>query len=182
MADSTTAATKKKIRILPPPPRLLTFSTTLYPIPDAEKRADWTDEFEIGWAAGMDTIRAVWTRLALSSRSGLIRLMRMDGDAIFEEGAGYEEGLAGLVEVAPDGEGWDWDGRPPAICFGDPRDPGDLTAEDEDGELDVDDVDEEEDVPSGPLELGGHAAGCGHVVVGNTWDLYERIESDAGRV
>ncbi|KAF9511017.1 hypothetical protein BS47DRAFT_1280055, partial [Hydnum rufescens UP504] len=67
-----------KIRILPPVPRLVTLSTTLSPVPNALKRADWTEEFESGWASGMDTIRAVWARLRASGRTGTVRVMCFD--------------------------------------------------------------------------------------------------------
>lgn len=143
-----------KIRILPSPPSLLTFSTSLVPTPSRLRRQDWQDEFEIGWNAGIETIRTVWTRLAASSRLGTIRLMKFDPN--LPEG----EGLEGLVDANLE-EDFEWDGRPPIICFGDGDD---------------DDDSDDERVEKG---LPFHADGCGHALGRHEWSLHERIRLDS---
>ena len=187
-ASSLTSATvaallpsAAKIRILPPVPRLSTLSTTLYPVPNALKRGDWAEEFESGWASGVDTIRAIWTRLRSSGRNGTVRVMRFD-DALDVErperrSSEMEEDLEGLVDVSLDGDEWDWDGRPPLLCFGEGKGNGGSVGHlnDSDSQGDISD-EEHRELEDGQFD--GHVPGCGHSLVGRAWDLYERIEKD----
>lgn len=126
----------------------------------------------------MHTIRAVWTRLRASGRTGTVRVMCFDEAASAGHlegeggrGGGEEQGLSGLVDVSLDGDKWGWDGRPPLLCFGEPRGKG---VPSDHGRDDSD----EEDRGLEDGESGGHVPGCGHSLVGHAWDLYERIEND----
>ena len=183
------SVTNAKIRILPPPPRLLTFSTSLRPAAEAIKRAEWTREWETGWNMGVETIRAVWARLGASARNASmgVRLMQFDerGYSLGED----VEGFKGLVDVVIGSEKrpeWMWQAEAPIICFGEPRMEGDNEVEDVEVDADGDLSEEEESigdpmmaVEDGNEECGdGHAIGCGHVVAENAWDLYGRIEGD----
>lgn len=127
-ADTTSGTTVKKIkiRILPPLPTLLTFSTKLTPPPDAVKAAEWRTEFESGWRGGVEVLLSARARLrtsaAASVNSGHIRVMRFANDADPSDsfsGNDHEEGLKGLVDVGLDDlDVWEARGSHPLVCFG----------------------------------------------------------------
>lgn len=128
-AAGGTVVKKTKIRILPPLPTLLTFSTKLAPPPDAEKANDWRAEFELGWRGGVEVLLNARARLhtsaAASVTTGHIRVMRFADN--FDPldsfvGADIEEGLKGLVDVGPDDlDVWEAKGSRPLVCFGEIR-------------------------------------------------------------
>lgn len=126
-ATSESATKRTKIRILPPLPDLLTFSTKLHPPPDAAKAEEWRHEFESGWRGGVEVLLSARARLrtsaAASVNTGHIRVMRFAdvGDAVSEslQGVNSEEGLRGLVDVGIDDLGvWEAKGSNPIACFG----------------------------------------------------------------
>ncbi|KAF8324103.1 hypothetical protein DL93DRAFT_97166 [Clavulina sp. PMI_390] len=118
-----TPARKTKIRILPPLPTLLTFSTKLNPPPDATKADEWRAEWEAGWRGGIEVLLGARARLrtSLGAVGGHVRVMRFADDADMSDD-GNEEGLAGLVDVKLDDESvWGSRGSDPLVCFGEIR-------------------------------------------------------------
>lgn len=112
------AVKRTKIRILPPLPKLVTFSTTLRPPPDAEKATAWRAEFDLGWRGGVDVLLSARARLRASASAvgGHVRVMRFTDETASGEDA--DQGLNGLVDVGLDEiDIWDESASSPKVCL-----------------------------------------------------------------
>ena len=141
-------AKSKKIRILPPLPRLLSLSLS---VPVALKTEDYPilrNEFVAGYAEGIAQLKVTRARMRTSAGNG-VRVMGLvckggsEGSDDEEEGMERnvfsltEEGLKGLVDIDPDdldAFGTDSGLQAPALCF------------------------------AGPDREGDHQRNCGHVI------------------
>ncbi|CAK5262854.1 unnamed protein product [Mycena citricolor] len=108
------AVATRKVRLLPPPPAVRSFATTLPASVSASKHAEIREHFEQGWIEGLSQIVQIRARLFQSYRLGST-IMRFDDEDLENDS---EEGLSGLVEVT------DWedelDIKAPVLCFAGP--------------------------------------------------------------
>lgn len=96
-----------KIRILPPPPSLRSFSTTTSSLVKLDKHPVIREEWERGWAAGIAQLVATRARMFRSLKNG-VRIVRFTDDLDDEHLEDLSgDGLSGLVEVDEGYEGWD---------------------------------------------------------------------------
>lgn len=201
IANSASAVISRKIRILPPLPSLLTFSTTFTPPPDAQKANDWRTEFEAGWRSGIETLLSARARLCTAASAGVtgVRVMRFDCSLELSQatqGCDIEESFHNLVDVGLDAtDVWEAECGIPVICFGDTcrRSSDDNNrAHDPEDKLDLQhqmfSANGEQDMPSGtcihPPGNGNagktHGAECGHELHERVWDFYDRVAENPG--
>ena len=145
-----------KIRVIPPPPCLLSLSTSLSTIDHplsaelvAPHEARARSDFAKGWFEGANQLRDIWERLRQSQSNG-VRVVRFCPEHNIE--AADDTGMAaGLVDMGKSGIDQYWDElrdiRPPVLCFAGPR------GEDW----------------TGADEWPGHPDGCGHRIAWAVW-------------
>ncbi|QRV80277.1 hypothetical protein RhiJN_08292 [Ceratobasidium sp. AG-Ba] len=160
----------RKIRIVPSPPTLRTFSTAFAgpSNPTPQQRTDWTNAFTRGFIDGY---------------SATVRIMRfIDTEHELDIEAEEDEVLKGVADVAVVGHWIGWEPTIPIVCFGSERsvvleDAGD----DDDGN---DATFPQTGAGVGPSSVGGlweegfvewgpgHVDGCGHTI---GRDIFERL-------
>ncbi|KAG8741360.1 hypothetical protein FRC12_015699 [Ceratobasidium sp. 428] len=172
--DDTTTLNTRRIRIVPSPPTLRTFSTAYAgpSNPTAQQRIDWTNAFTTGFIGGCQTLNAIWKRMQDSTTSRVMRFTETDTEPYT---ADDEDVLTGVADIAVVGHWIGWEPTIPIICFGTERSvPADgfsrMTVDTGEG-----DDDNRMSGTIGPSSVGGlwedeefvewgpgHVDGCGH--------------------
>ncbi|KAG9122022.1 hypothetical protein FRC07_001766 [Ceratobasidium sp. 392] len=174
----------RKIRIVPSPPTLQTFSTAYAgpSNPTAQQRADWTNAFTNGFMDGCRTLNAIWKRTQDSATVRVMRFTDTDAEPYSED---EEDILKGLADVAAVGHWIGWEPTMPIICFGTERSAA-LAEGFSRMTMDTLTSDDDENRMSGtitPSSVGGlwedeafvewgpgHADGCGHHIGRNIFE------------
>ncbi|KAG8683323.1 hypothetical protein FRC08_014343 [Ceratobasidium sp. 394] len=174
------ASDARRIRIVPSPPTLRTFSTAFAgpSNPTLQQRTDWTNAFTTGFLDGCRTLNAIWKRMQDSATARIMRFTDTDAEPYPED---EEDILEGVADVAVVGHWIGWEPTIPIVCFGTERAVGVERMTMNVGDSRV--LMPGEDV-TGPTLVGGlwedevfvqwgpgHADGCGH---GIGRDVFER--------
>lgn len=160
---STSRTNMPKIRILPPPPTLLSLSTTNHTTASVEKHQGIREQFRKGWEAGLSQLQMTWTRLRASRANG-VRIMYMAPRTL-------EPGSSEIRSNIPNS----LSGTDPSMSeFLFPRMKGLIDLEDgHDVPAGWSDVQIQPPCPvlclGGPDTTADHSIGCGHSFSQHTW-------------
>ncbi|KAH7338805.1 hypothetical protein B0J17DRAFT_706129 [Rhizoctonia solani] len=121
-SSSTRDPTIRRIRVVPSPPTLETFSTAYAgpSNPSAQQRSDWSKAFVKGFLDGCTTLTKIWQRM---QDSATVRVMRFtDNDTeLFHDDDDAPAVLRGVADIAIAGHWIGWEPTAPVICFGSER-------------------------------------------------------------
>ncbi|KAG8745037.1 hypothetical protein FRC10_009011 [Ceratobasidium sp. 414] len=112
----------RRIRIVPSPPTLETFSTAFAgpSNPTSQQRADWTNAFTTGFLDGCRTLNAIWKRMQDSATARIMRFIDTDAEP-YPHPEDEEDVLQGVADVAVVGHWIGWEPTIPIVCFGTER-------------------------------------------------------------
>ncbi|KAG9080474.1 hypothetical protein FRC06_006533, partial [Ceratobasidium sp. 370] len=121
-AQDQGASDARRIRIVPSPPTLETFSTAFAgpSNPTPQQRADWTSAFTTGFLDGCRTLNAIWKRMQDSATARIMRFIDTDAEP-YPCSEEEEDILKGVADVAVVGHWIGWEPTIPIVCFGTER-------------------------------------------------------------
>ncbi|KAJ1302617.1 hypothetical protein OPQ81_002934 [Rhizoctonia solani] len=138
-SSSTRDPTARRIRIVPSPPTLQTFSTAYAgpSNPSPQQRSDWSQAFVKGFLDGCGTLKKIWQRIQDSATVRVMRFVDTDSESFYEDDDAPAV-LRGVAEVAIAGHWIGWEPSAPIICFGSERPVIRLNRDRDDGQSLVD--------------------------------------------
>lgn len=121
-SSSTHDPTARRIRVVPSPPTLRTFSTAFAgpSNPSPQQRSDWSNAFTKGFLDGCATLNKIWGRMQDSSAVRVMRFTDADLEPCPEDGD-TPDVFKGVADVAVAGHWIGWEPLAPVVCFGTER-------------------------------------------------------------
>ncbi|CAE6534598.1 unnamed protein product [Rhizoctonia solani] len=119
---STRDPTARRIRVVPSPPTLETFSTAYAgpSNPSTQQRSDWGRAFIKGFLGGCATLKKIWERMQDSATVRVMRFTDTDTEP-FPDDDDAPAVFHGVADIAIAGHWIGWEPSPPVICFGSER-------------------------------------------------------------
>lgn len=113
----------RRIRVVPSPPTLRTFSTAFAgpSNPAAQQRLDWSRAFINGFMDGCRTLNAIWKRMQDSATVRVMRFTDTDPEPFQVDGDDIPAVFRGVTDIAVAGHWIGWEPTEPVICFGTER-------------------------------------------------------------
>ncbi|CEL54256.1 hypothetical protein RSOLAG1IB_06904 [Rhizoctonia solani AG-1 IB] len=114
--------TIRRIRVVPSPPTLQTFSTAYAgpSNPSAQQRSDWSRAFVKGFLDGCNTLNKIWQRMRDSATVRVMRFTDTDLEP-FNDDNDTPTVFRGVADIAIVGHWIGWEPSAPIICFGSER-------------------------------------------------------------
>ncbi|KDN44808.1 hypothetical protein RSAG8_05281, partial [Rhizoctonia solani AG-8 WAC10335] len=132
--SSTRDPTIRRIRVVPSPPTLETFSTAYAgpSNPSAQQRSDWSQAFVKGFLDGCNTLNKIWQRMQDSATVRVMRFTETDNEPFHDDDAPAV--FRGVADIAIAGHWIGWKPSVPVICFGSERAAAGLNKHVDDGQ------------------------------------------------
>ncbi|CAE6355699.1 unnamed protein product [Rhizoctonia solani] len=121
-SSSTHDPTIRRIRVVPSPPTLQTFSTAYAgpSNPSAQQRSDWSRAFVKGFLDGCNTLNKIWQRMRDSATVRVMRFTDTDLEPFHDDDEAPPV-FRGVADIAIAGHWIGWEPSAPIICFGSER-------------------------------------------------------------
>ncbi|KAG8696468.1 hypothetical protein FRC11_000713, partial [Ceratobasidium sp. 423] len=121
-SSSTRDPTARRIRVVPSPPTLETFSTAYAgpSNPSTQQRSDWGRAFIKGFLGGCATLKKIWERMQDSATVRVMRFTDTDTEP-FPDDDDAPAVFRGVADIAIAGHWIGWEPSAPIICFGSER-------------------------------------------------------------
>ncbi|KAB5589194.1 hypothetical protein CTheo_7369 [Ceratobasidium theobromae] len=122
-SSSSSGPITRRIRIVPSPPTLRTFSTAFVgpSNPTAQQRSDWGRAFVQGFLDGCGSLNAIWKRMQDSATVRVMRFIDNDTESYQPENEDTPTIFHGVADIAVAGHWIGWEPVEPIICFGTER-------------------------------------------------------------
>ncbi|CAE6462534.1 unnamed protein product [Rhizoctonia solani] len=122
-SSSTRDPTARRVRIVPSPPTLQTFSTAYAgpSNPSAQQRSEWGRAFVRGFLDGCNTLNKIWQRMRDSDNVRVMRFTDTDLELFHDDDDDVPSAFQGVADIAIAGHWIGWEPSPPIICFGSER-------------------------------------------------------------
>ncbi|EUC57339.1 hypothetical protein RSOL_218970 [Rhizoctonia solani AG-3 Rhs1AP] len=121
-SPATRDPTIRRIRVVPSPPTLETFSTAYAgpSNPSVQQRSDWSQAFVKGFRDGCNTLGKIWQRMQDSATVRVMRFTETDTEPFLDDDDAPAV-FRGVADIAIDGHWIGWEPTVPVICFGSER-------------------------------------------------------------
>ncbi|KAF8600873.1 hypothetical protein BDV93DRAFT_525131 [Ceratobasidium sp. AG-I] len=121
-SSSSDGPPPRRIRVVPSPPTLRTFSTAYAgpSNPTTHQRTDWGKAFVQGYLDGCRTLNAIWKRMQDTATVRVMRFTDTDVDP-YPDDDDAPAALRGVADISIVGHWIGWEPVVPIICFGTER-------------------------------------------------------------